>query len=142
MCCGTSKRRLWACGVLLALTLLPAPRAQSEAGGEDEKLFKPLASYSAKGRRDPFVQPQAGLTRNVMNRVDIAMLRLTGVIHHPQRSLALFSVASGPRFGYLLKGGKLFRENNQPMAGITGEILSRTEVALKQGDERMVFKLR
>ena len=142
MCCGTSKRRLWVWGLLLALTLLPAPRAGGSAPSEDEKLFKPLAQYQIKGRRDPFVQPQAGMTRNVMNRVDIAMLRLTGVIHHPQRSLALFSVASGPRFGYLLKGGELYRENNQPVAGITGEILNRTEVALKQGDDRMVFKLR
>jgi Tfp pilus assembly protein PilP len=141
MCCGPVKRRLWA-WLLLALTLVPAVGALGASFGEDEKLFKPLTAYQTKGRRDPFVQPQAGMTRNVMNRVDIGMLHLTGVIHHPQRSLALFSVASGPKFGYLLKGGKLYRENNQPVAGITGEILSTSEVALKQGDDRMVFKLR
>jgi hypothetical protein len=109
---------------------------------EDEMLFKPLASYQVKGRRDPFVQPQAGLTHNVMNHVDIAVLRLTGVIYHPQRSLALFTTQSGPKFGYLLKGGKLFRENNQAVPGITGDILSRNEVALKQGEDRIVFRLR
>ena len=142
MCSGPSKRRVWVLGWLFALMLGSVPGVLGSAPSEDEKLFKPWAQYQPKGRRDPFVQPQAGLTRNVMNRVDIAMLRLTGVIHHPQRSLALFSVTSGPKFGYLLKGGKLFRENNQPVTGITGEILSTTEVALKQGDDRMVFKLR
>lgn len=127
---------------MLALLLIGTPGARGASPSEDEKLFKPLAQYQLKGRRDPFLQPQAGLAHNVMNRVDIGMLRLTGVIQHPQRALALFAVASGPKFGYLLKGGKLYRENNQPVAGITGEILSRTEVVLKQGDDRMVFKLR
>ena len=141
MCNGPVKPRRGAWWLLCAAALLPA-FCLGAASGEDETLFKPLAQYSAKGRRDPFVQPQAGMTRNVMNRVDIAMLRLTGVIQRPQRSLALFSVASGPKFGYLLKGGKLYRENNQPVAGITGEVLNRNEVALKQGNDRMVFKLR
>jgi len=127
--------------LLLVLAGIPSEQVLGALPSEDEKLFKPLATYQTKGRRDPFVQPQAGLTRNVINRVDIGMLRLTGVIHHPQRSLALFSVQSGPKFGYLLKGGKLFRENNQPVAGITGEILNTSEVALKQGDDRIVFKL-
>ncbi len=109
---------------------------------EDEKLFKPQASYQVKGRRDPFVQPQTGPAHNIMNRTDIAVLRLTGVIYHPQRSLALFTTQSGPKFGYLLKNGRLYGENNQSVAGITGEILNRNEVELKQGDDRIVFRLR
>jgi hypothetical protein len=131
--------RVWGwCLSALCLTALAAAAVPSD----DESLFAPTAAFQAKGRRDPFVQPPAGMLHNVMTRVDITVLRLTGVIQHPQRSVALFATTTGPRFGYLLKGGKLYGENQRPVPGVTGQVLDRDQAVLTQGDKRMVYRLR
>jgi len=98
--------------------------------------------YEARGRRDPFVQPKAGRLHQVMERVDISTLRLTGVIRNPKQALALFVSQSGSKFGYLLKGGRLYRENQQVIPDITGKVINPRKVVLKQGDKQIVFKLR
>ncbi len=100
------------------------------------------ASYAAKDRRDPFVQPRSGRLQNVMENVNIENLRLTGVIRNSQRTLALFASRTGPQFGYLLKDEKLYRENQQPVPGITGKVYNPKKVILKQGDRQIIFTLR
>lgn len=122
--------------VIAILTAVPAARA------EDEALFQSVATYQAQARRDPFIQSQAGLLHNVMTRLDIDVLRLTGVIVHPHRALALFSTQTGPKFGYLLKDGKLYGENHQLIVGVTGRVVSREQVVLKQGNKRIVFRMK
>jgi hypothetical protein len=116
--------------------------SESQADTPSVDVFQPSVLYQVKGRRDPFIRSQPGSTYRVVTRVDITILRLTGVISHPQRSLALFNTQTGPRFGYILKGGQLYRENNQLVLGITGEIVNRNEVVLKQGDKRILYRLR
>ncbi len=127
---------LWCLGALLL-----AGAAAAAAPSEDDGLFEPGAVFQAKARRDPFVQPPAGMLHNVLTRVDISVLRLTGVIQHPRRSLALFATATGPRFGYLLKDGKLYGENRRPVSGVTGQVVDRDQVVLTQGDKRLVYRL-
>lgn len=132
-------RRAWAWSLpvwLLAAAAAAAPPT------EEEDLFAPTVSFQAKGRRDPFVQPPAGMLHNVMTRVDITVLRLTGVIQHPRRSLALFTTVTGPRFGYLLRDGKLYGENRRPVPGVTGQVLDQDQAVLTQGDKRLVYRLR
>jgi hypothetical protein len=140
MCCR-SKAVLGLCAAGL-LALWGAVAAAVAPAGEDESLFAPTVAYQAKGHRDPFVQPPAGLLHNVMTRVDITVLRLTGVIQHPRRSVALFTTATGPRFGYLLKDGKLYGENHQPVPDVTGQVVDREQAVLTQGDKRLVYRLR
>jgi len=128
--------------LILAAGLFSGAVGPAWASPEEESYFAPPAVYQIKGRRDPFVQPQAGMLHNVVSRMDIEVLRLTGVISHPRRSLALFTTQTGPKFGYLLKDGKLYGENHKLIGGVTGEIVSRERVILKQGDKRLVFQLR
>jgi Tfp pilus assembly protein PilP len=120
---------LWAAGPALA-------------AAQDEILFQPPAVYQSQTRRDPFVQPAAGRLNNILPRLDIDSLKLTGVISHPHRSLALFTAQTGPRFGYLLKEGKLYGENHRLVSGVTGQVLNSEQVILKQGNRRIVFKMR
>ncbi len=141
MCAPSLKPAVAACAALAVWALSLGPASAAMPGG-DEALFVSPQVYTARDRRDPFVQPQAGRLRNVMNRVDIEVLRLSGVISHPRRSLALFATQTGPHFGYLLKGGKLYRENQQPVPGISGTVVSRNEVMLVQGDKKITFRLR
>jgi len=141
--CSQPPKRLsrWLAGAALtAAVWLPAGTAAVTSS--DEAFFRPPVVYEARDRRDPFVQPQQGRLRNVLGRVDIDVLKLTGVIYNPRRSLALFRTVTGPSFGYLLQGGKLFSENHQPVAGITGEVRNSEEAVLRQGDKEIVFRLR
>ncbi|MBN1594521.1 hypothetical protein JW933_01205 [candidate division FCPU426 bacterium] len=102
----------------------------------------PQAKYTAQQYRDPFVQPRAGRLQNVMEKVDIETLRLTGVIRNPKQTMALFASETGPKFGYLLKGEKLYRENHQALPDIRGKVISPQKVMLQQGEKQIVFKLR
>jgi Tfp pilus assembly protein PilP len=99
-------------------------------------------TYEARGRRDPFVQPSAGRLNQVIENINIENLRLTGVIRNPKQAMALFASQTGTKFGYVLKGTKLYRENHQAIPGITGKVLNPKEVLLKQGEKQIVFKLR
>jgi hypothetical protein len=101
----------------------------------------PQPVYQPKGRRDPFLQPWAGKLHKVTEQVDIENLKLTGIIRNPQRALALFSSRTGPKFGYLLKGDRLYRENFQPVPEITGEVSNPQKVILRQGDREIIFRL-
>ncbi|MEW6516940.1 MAG: hypothetical protein AB1439_08555 [candidate division FCPU426 bacterium] len=112
------------------------------AAAQENPAGAPRPVYESRGRRDPFVQPQAGRLRNVMGKVEIANLRLTGVISNPRRSLALFVSQTGPRFGYLLKNEKLYQENQQPVPGVTGRVYNSNQVVLQQDDKQIVFTLR
>lgn len=98
--------------------------------------------YRAQGRRDPFVQPPAGRLRNISTKVEIENLKLTGVIRNSQKAVALFTSRTGPRFGYLLKGGRLFGENHQAIPEIVGEIHGPNEVVLRQRNREMEYRLR
>jgi len=136
-------QRAWPLLPLLLLGLAGlAGLAAAAITSEDEGLFAPTVAYQGKGRRDPFVQPPAGLLHNLMTRVDIGVLRLTGVIYQPRRSVALFATATGPRFGYLLKDGKLYGENHLPIPGVTGQVLDRDQAVLTQEDKRLTYRLR
>ena len=97
--------------------------------------------YKIEGRRDPFLQPWTGKLHKVTEQVDIENLKLTGIIRNPRRAMALFSSRIGPKFGYLLKGDRLYRENFQPVPGIIGEISNPQKVVLKQGDREIIFRL-
>ena len=111
---------------------------------EEKKLTLqtgPQPVYKTKGRNDPFLPPRFGKLHKVAEQVDIENLKLTGIIRNPQRALALFSSRTGPKFGYLLKGERLYRENFQPIPEITGEISHPRKVVLKQGDREIVFRL-
>jgi hypothetical protein len=129
-------------GAVLALGTTVLAGSAAASGEDDAALFQPPAVYQAQSRRDPFVQPQGGLLRNVMTRLDIEVLKLTGVISHPGRTLALFTTQTGPRFGYLLKDGKLFGENHRLIGGVTGQVLGNERVVLKQGNKRIEYRLR
>jgi len=114
----------------------------SVADSSETLQVKPQVKYMSKGRRDPFVKPLAGRLFNVMQKVDIETLRLTGVIRNSRQAVALFASQSGPKFGFLLKNGKLYRENHQTVSGITGKVVNPGKVILKQGEKQIVFKLR
>lgn len=131
----------WWCLAVMLLAMSCCLTLSAEPMGDDA-LFEPLSKYQDKSRRDPFVQPQAAMLHNILTRVDIEVLKLTGVVYHSRRSVALFTSQAGPKFGYILRNGKLWRENRQLVPGVTGEVISREQVTLKQGDRRMVFKLR
>jgi Tfp pilus assembly protein PilP len=134
--CKAAIKYIAGCSAGLVLLLAAWPLA-----AEVMSFAKPQVEYKSQGRRDPFVQPQAGRLRNVMEQVDIEVLKLTGIIRDPQQATALFTARTGPRFGYLLKGGRLFSENHQPLAGISGEITSPNEVVLKQDGRKVVYQL-
>lgn len=113
-------------------------------GAGDSSFFasKNSMEYRAQGRRDPFVQPPAGRLRNIATKVEIENLKLTGVIRNSQKAMALFTSRTGPKFGYLLKGGRLFGENHQAIPEIVGEIHGPNEVVLRQRSREMEYRLR
>jgi hypothetical protein len=137
MCARSRNAVVWLAVVLGAGCLSPVIAYAQDAG-----LRSPRPVYESKGRRDPFVQPQAGRLRNVMEKVEIANLRLTGVISNPRRSMALFVSQTGPRFGYLLKNERLYQENQQPVPGVTGRVYNSNQVVLQQDEKQIVFTLR
>ncbi len=136
--CARNRRAVWWLVVLLGI----GGWGPVAADAQDAGLRAPRPSYESRGRRDPFVQPQSGRLRNVMERVDIANLRLTGVISNPKRSMALFVSQTGTRFGYLLKNERLYQENQQPVPGVTGRVYNSNQVVLQQDDKQIVFTLR
>jgi|GEM_PF-7009373 len=127
---------------LILAWLLMAAGGTAAIAADSLPLAKPQVPYSSKNRRDPFVQPQAGRLRNVMTQVDIEVLKLTGLIRSSQTASALFTSQNGPGFGYLLRDGRLFSENYQPVPGITGEIVSMNEVVLRQDGRQIRYQLR
>lgn len=104
--------------------------------------IRPGVDYQAQSLRDPFVQPSAGRFHHIIEQVDIESLKLTGIIRNPIQSTALFTTQTGPRFGFLLKDGKLYRENHQVAAGITGAVVNPKEVVLRQDGRSITFRLR
>lgn len=136
--CARNRKAAWWLVVLLGAGAWGPVAADAQDAG----LRTPRPSYESRGRRDPFVQPQAGRLRNVVEKVEIANLRLTGVISNPKRSMALFVSQTGPRFGYLLKNEKLYQENQQPVPGVTGRVHHSNQVVLQQDDKQIVFTLR
>lgn len=136
--CARSRKFAWGLLILLGA----GGWSPAVADAQDAGLRSPRPAYESRGRRDPFVQPQAGRLRNVMEKVEIANLRLTGVISNPKRSMALFVSQTGPRFGYLLKNERLYQENQQPVPGVTGRVYNSNQVVLQQDDKQIVFTLR
>lgn len=130
--------------VLLGATVLINRSVQADSDDSDNSrlLVRSKIAYHSKGRRDPFVQPRINNYHHLLGQVDIESLKLTGIIRNDQQATALFTTQTGPRFGYLLKQGKLYRENHQPVTGITGDVINPKQVVLRQGEREIIFKLR
>ena len=139
-----SKRQFLSC--MLLLTSMVVIGGQTRVFAADDingsVLLRPKVIYQAQNRRDPFVKPSAGQFHHVIEQVDIESLKLTGIIRNPNQATALFTTQTGPKFGFLLKAGKLYRENHQSINGITGEIINPKEVILRQDGRTITFKLR
>jgi ABC-type cobalt transport system substrate-binding protein len=142
MCNSINKWTVFVFSLVVLAWMQSAVQAGTADDDAEDSLSLTQPKYEAKGRRDPFVQPRAGRLHNVMEKVDIESLYLTGVIRNPKQAMALFATRTGPKFGYLLKGDKLYRENHKPVQGITGKVISPRKVVLKQEDKKIVFELR
>jgi len=121
------KSSLWLLGIIILVNSLAV-------ASEDN------FTYKAKNRRDPFIQPSSRAIAK-SGKINIVNLKLVGMLRNPQKVMALFTAKTGPKFGYLFQDNRLFKENHQPIVGISGEINNPKEVVLRQGEKEVVFKL-
>lgn len=161
-------KKIIVCGLLCLLIVLSSKELRvqpvsestfSADRAEPEKTpvwLKPGFTYHCGDRRDPF-QPLVGervaederiaegklgslLEEGVVPfEIDIFSLRLTGLIWDKGEAIALLQGTG--KIGFILKKGKLFRENYRVIQGISGEIKGK-EVYLVQGRNKVKLILR
>lgn len=107
----------------------------------DEFTIKPLYVFSNKGKRDPFKPRYKKDVIPVVDTVDISSLILLGITETKQSKAALFKTASGSDVSYIFINGNMYKENEEIIIDIKGEIRNEKEVLLKQGDKEILFKL-
>jgi len=114
----------------------------SLATNESDFVIKPLYIFSNKGNRDPFVSRVNQQVFPQMKLLDISALALYGITESDGSKSALFGNKSGNNFGYILKDGEFYEENNNVVPDVKGEIKNDNEVLLIQGDKEILFKLK
>lgn len=114
--------------------------AKAIENSEDEFLIKPLYIFKNKGNRDPFKPRYKANIIPVVENISISTLVLQGITETQETKAALFK-SSGENTSYILMDGKFYRENEEVVPGIFGEIISEKEVILRQGDKEIIFKL-
>lgn len=104
--------------------------------------------YKSFKSRDPFIplvvssekKPAvAGVKAVNLSQINISDLELSGIIWDKKESMAILH--DGNKFGYILKGGRLFADNFKPIKDITGKIIGNKEVFLQQGKTNINFSL-
>ncbi|MFP4466530.1 MAG: hypothetical protein ACLFP1_05720 [Candidatus Goldiibacteriota bacterium] len=122
-------------GVILVFILI------SPVIAEDEDVFVIKPFYEFKGGRDLFSPKIERDLLQSSSQVDIGSLKLEGIISGRDIETALFIGKSGVKFGYILRNGEFFRENEKKVEGIKGFIKNANEAVLIQGDKEIVFRL-
>ncbi len=108
---------------------------------ENDIVIKPLYVFENKGNRDPFISRANQQVFPQLKILDISALKLYGIMESEGRRSALFGNKSGNSFGYILKDGEFYEENNNIVPDVKGDIKSDKEVLLIQGDKEILFKL-
>jgi hypothetical protein len=111
---------------------------------QEQELFfeiKPIYEFSFKAGRDPFEPRILKQQIPAIVDIDISTFKLVGITESQGVKTALFMSRSGSSFGFIFVDGVLYGENNKKIPGITGEIRSKDEVLLRQGDREVLFKL-
>lgn len=117
--------------------------AAADSAAEDENDFtiKPNYEYRHNIGRDPFRGFDRVQDVDILKKVDISSLVLSGISKIDGEYAAIFRNRTGETYGYMLVGGKLLGQNDIPIEGITGEVKDERSVQLKQGDKEIVFTL-
>jgi hypothetical protein len=114
--------------------------ARAIENSEDEFVIKPSYIFKNKGNRDPFKPRYKANILPVVENISISTLVLQGITETQETKAALFK-SSSENTSYILMDGKLYRENEEVVPDIFGEIISEKEVVLRQGDKEIIFKL-
>ena len=95
-------------------------------------VLRPPYLFSMRGRRDPFINVNqwASAGSGIFN---ISALQFKGLIEVDGLSTALF-VNSSDRAMYTLRGNRLYAANDKPVPGVSGRLLEKGQVRLRQGD--------
>ncbi len=128
-------------GIIIVIVLLNSIFVLADDKDIEEFAIKPLYVFSNKGKRDPFKPRYKKEVIPVIDTIDISTLVLQGITETRQSKAALFKTASGSDVSYIFINGKMYRENEEVISDIKGEIKNDKEVVLKQGDKEILFKL-
>lgn len=128
-------------GALAALEKASAKVAgQRTTSNLSEISTRPLVIYAIRGRRDPFVPDLEATTDSAKanQNLSISELKLVGFMESRGNKVALFR---HQHFGttYSLKSGQLFSPEELPLPGVSGQLESKGDVTLVQGERRVVF---
>ncbi len=113
----------------------------AENQDNDEFTIKPVYVFLNKGKRDPFKPKYMKDIIPVVDAVDISSLVLLGITETRQSKAALFKTVSGSDVSYIFMNGRMYKENEEIIIDIQGEIKNEKEVVLRQGDKEILFKL-
>lgn len=95
-------------------------------------VLKPAYLFNMRGRRDPFVNVNQWTTAG-SGVFNISALQFKGLIEVEGLSTALF-VNTNDRAMYTLRGNRLYAANDKPVPGVSGRMLDKGQVRLRQGD--------
>jgi hypothetical protein len=101
----------------------------------------PIFHFKNETGRDPFSARQLLINMEQKNDLQISTLMLEGITNTGSRKTALFSTTGGFKSGYIFEDGALYGDNDKVIEGITGKILNKDEIILRQGDKEVIFKL-
>ncbi len=128
-------------GIIIVMLLINTAFILADDKETDEFVIKPLYVFSNKGKRDPFKPRYKKEVIPVIDTVDISTLVLQGITETKQSKAALFKTMSGSDVSYIFINGKMYKENEEIISDVKGEIKNNKEVVLKQGDKEILFKL-
>lgn len=117
---------------------LPAVESTAPEGPLPEQadrrpsVLKPAYLFNMRGRRDPFINVNQWATAG-SGIFSISALVFKGFIEVDGFSSALF-VNSSDRAMYTLRGNRLFAANDKPVPGVSGRMLDKGQVRLRQGE--------
>jgi hypothetical protein len=115
---------------------------QRETSELREFSMKPLAVYSARGRRDPFVTPLVASLHNDDSTLKISELSLVGVLSLDSHQVALFRTYHGREQTFILRAGSLYNPDGQAIANVSGKVLGPHKAFLRQGDQELTYEFR
>ncbi len=140
-------RAAWICALALSAALaapawsLERVSAKAQRDKQTSSLeqvsTKPLFIFNMRGRQDPFMAYALMTVTASTEHFSIANLSFTGLLQVQGSMVALFKDHQGQT--YTLKGGHLHGLDNQRLTQVRGRISADRQVALEQGEKRIVY---
>lgn len=110
---------------------------QRPASNENRSEVKAPYLFNMRGRRDPFINPNAWQTSG-SKAFDVTLLELKGIVEVNGAKAVLF-VRATDKAVFTLRGQRLFGADGKAVPGVMGRALDKGRVQLRQGEQSLIF---